>query len=93
MVIFEKSKKLFDLSSTLDTLRNSDRFAPSEDKITRVFSKVEDELKISLEQKQDFITGFDDGVRSSLPNFEKGWENDPCEEDNHCQTGSICEHR
>ena len=93
MVIFEKSKKLFELSSILDTLRNSDRFAPSEDKITRVFSQTEDDLKISLEEKLDFITGLDDGVRSFLPNVEKGWENDPCEESSDCQTELICEHR
>ena len=96
MIIFKKSTKLSELSSNLDTLINSNQLDIFEDKITKALNKTEGKLKISPEHKLcelDCITGLDGRDRCFFTKCEKGRENDPCEGNDHCQAGFICEHR
>ena len=91
-----KSTKLSELSSNLDTLIKSDRFDIFEDKITKALNNTGDMLKISPEHKLcelDCVTGLDNRDRCFFTKCEKGQEKDPCEGNDHCQTGLICEHR
>ena len=92
----QKSTKLSELTSDLDTLIKSDRFDIFEDKITKALNNTEGLLKISPEHKLcelDCVTGLDSRHRCFFTKCEKGREKDPCEGNDHCQTGLICEHR